>query len=259
MLIDTHCHLDRLKEFEIRQLVDNSKGQGVGMLHSISTRLDMASELRSFSNTFSNIVHSIGIHPEESNTVEEWSEDKITQALIAEISEKTVSLGETGLDYFYGKDTKELQKKVFRSHLAAAKESDLPIVVHVRDAEDDVFELLSSEPGVRGIIHCFTGTEAFAKKCIDLGYLISISGIITFKNADALRTVVKTLPVEQLLVETDAPFLAPVPHRGKTNLPEYVIHVAKFLAEMKEVSLEELATITTQSFLDMCPKAKSYV
>jgi len=170
-----------------------------------------------------------------------------------------VGIGETGLDYYYEHSPRIPQQKNFRSHIAAARQTGLPVIVHTRDADDDTIDILRDEMGkgrFTGLIHCFTGTQKLADAALELGLYISVSGIATFKNSTALRDVIKTVPLERLLVETDAPFLAPVPYRGKTNEPAFVVHTARMLAELKGVSENELAAATTDNFFSLFSKVQ---
>jgi TatD DNase family protein len=194
------------------------------------------------------------VHPHESE--KELLDD--AAALIHEAAHpKVVGIGETGLDYYYEHSPRQPQQVNFRSHIAASRQTRLPVIVHTRDADDDTIGILRdemSEGAFTGLIHCFTGTQKLADAALDLGLYISVSGIATFKNSTALRNIIKSVPLDRLLVETDAPFLAPVPHRGKTNEPAFVVHTANMLAELKGVTPEELATMTTQNFFGLFSK-----
>ena len=191
---------------------------------------------------------SIGIHPHEADTHEEVD----TARLLASVDHpKVVAIGETGLDYYYDKSDREQQRRSFRSHIAACRASGLPVIVHTRDAEEDTAEILSDEMGkggYGGVIHCFTASQAFADIALGLGFYISISGIVTFKNAKDLQATAAVVPEDRLLIETDSPFLAPVPHRGRTCEPAYVADTARFLADLRGVSVEHLAETTTANF-----------
>jgi TatD DNase family protein len=198
----------------------------------------------------------VGVHPHESE--KELLDDEA--ALIRETAHpKVVAIGETGLDYYYEHSPRIPQQKNFRSHIAAARQTGLPVIVHTRDADDDTIDILSDEMGkgrFTGLIHCFTGTQKLADAALELGLYISVSGIATFKNSAALRDVIRTVPLERLLVETDAPFLAPVPYRGKTNEPAFVVHTARMLAELKGVTESELAAATTHNFFHLFSKVQ---
>lgn len=259
MYIDTHCHLDYLQEdTDLKPILHAANEAGVKLIHTISTRLDKSAKIKQIANEFSNVYCSIGVHPNESSEVAHLTQAQITDALINEVTDKVISFGETGLDYYYEHSDKATQQKSFHAHIDAAIQATLPLVIHTRDAEEDTLSILRAytKTSVTGIIHCFTGTPEMAKACLDLGYHISISGIVTFKNATVLQDIVKWAPLDRLLIETDAPWLAPIPYRGKTNLPAYVVHVAEKVAELKGLSVKDVATQTTQNFLNLCPKIK---
>lgn len=259
MYIDTHCHLDYLqKDNKLEDIIRAAWDMDVRLLHTISTRLDESAMIKDIANQFSHVYCSIGVHPNESSEVENLSQDEITEALLAEVNDKVISFGETGLDYYYEQTDKQTQLKAFMAHIAAARRTNLPLVIHSRDADTDTVNCLRSEEAqdVKGIIHCFTGSAEMAKDCLDLGYYISISGIVTFKNAVNLQEIVKWLPLDQLLIETDSPYLAPIPYRGKPNQPAYVVHVAEKVAQLKSLPLNVVVEQTTQNFLNLCPKVQ---
>lgn len=257
MLVDSHCHLD-FPEFapELDAVVDRARAAGVGLCVSIGTTLDGFPRVRAVAERFDSVWCSVGIHPHEAE--KEPLED--AQALIALAQgPKVVGIGETGLDYFYEHSPRAAQQKNFRLHIAAARELGLPLIVHTRDAEDDTIEILRDEMeqgAFTGLIHCFTGTKKLADAALELGFCISVSGIATFKKSEELRAVIREVPLERLLVETDAPFLAPVPHRGKRNEPAFVAHTADVLAGLKGVAREDLAAQTTQNFFSLFRKVK---
>jgi TatD DNase family protein len=257
MLVDSHCHLD-FPEYagKLDEVVARARDAGVGTCISIGTELKRFAGVRAVAERFDNVWCSVGVHPHEAEN-ELLTDDKL---LLAETGHpKVVGIGETGLDYFYEHSPREKQIANFRAHIAAGRESGLPVIVHTRDADDDTIRVLEEEmaKGVfKGLIHCFTGTQRLADASLKMGLYISVSGIATFKKSDALRDVIKTVPMERLLVETDAPFLAPVPHRGQTNEPAYVVHTAKMLAALKGVSEEELARATTDNFFQLFSKVK---
>jgi len=257
--IDTHCHLDYLqKDNNLNDVIQSAWDANVRLLHTISTRLDKSAQIKDIANQFSHVYCSIGVHPNDSSEVAHLSQSEITDALLVEINDKVISLGETGLDYYYEHSDKPTQKKAFMAHIDAAHLSKLPLVIHSRDADNDIINYLSSEiaKNVTGIIHCFTGTQEMAKACIDLGYYISISGIVTFKNATLLQDIVRWLPLDRILIETDSPYLAPVPYRGKPNQPAYVVHVAEKIAQLKDLPLLEVVQKTSENFFNVCPKIK---
>ncbi|HUO01864.1 MAG TPA: TatD family hydrolase [Rhizomicrobium sp.] len=257
MLVDSHCHLD-FPEYagKLDEVVARARDAGVGACVSIGTELKRFPGVRAVAERFDNVWCSVGIHPHEAEN--ELLSD--AELLLKETRHpKVVGIGETGLDYFYEHSPREKQIANFRAHIQAGRESGLPVIVHTRDADDDTIRVLQEEMGkgvFTGLIHCFTGTQRLADESLKLGLYISISGIATFKKSDALRDVIRTVPLDRLLVETDAPFLAPVPHRGQTNEPAYVVHTAKTVAELKGVSEEELARATTDNFFRLFSKVK---
>ena len=255
MLVDSHCHLD-FPDYagKVDEVVARARAAGVGVCVSIGTELKRFPGVRAVAEAHENVWCSVGVHPHESE--KELLDD--AAALIAEAGHpKVVAIGETGLDYYYEHAPRAPQQANFRSHIAAARRTGLPVIVHTREADDDTIEILRGEMdkgSFTGLIHCFTGTQRLADAALELGLYISVSGIATFKNSAALRDVIKTVPMNRLLVETDAPYLAPVPHRGKTNEPAFVVHTATMLAELKGVSAGELATATTENFFRLFSK-----
>ncbi len=257
MLVDSHCHLDFPEYAEnLDAVMDRAREAGVGTCVTIGTELKRFSGVRAVAERFDHVWCSVGIHPHEAE--KELLSD--ADLLLAETSHpKVVGIGETGLDYFYEHSPREKQIENFRAHIAASRQTRLPLIVHTRDADDDTIRVLEEETAkgaFPGLIHCFTGTQRLADAALKLGLSISISGIATFKNSTALREVIKTVPLDRLLVETDAPFLAPVPYRGKTNEPALVVHTARLVAELKGVSEEELARATTDNFFRLFSKVK---
>jgi len=257
MLVDSHCHLD-FPDYagQVDRIVARAAEAGVGVCLSIGTELKKFPGVKAVAEKFPNVWCSVGVHPHESE--KELLDDEA--ALIAEtVHPKVVGIGETGLDYYYEHSPRQPQQKNFRAHIAAARQTGLPVIVHTRDADDDTIDILRDEMGkgaFTGLIHCFTGTQKLADAALELGLYISVSGIATFKNSTALRDVIKTVPLERLLVETDAPFLAPVPYRGKTNEPAFVVHTAKMLAELKGVPESQLAQATTENFFRLFSKVQ---
>jgi TatD DNase family protein len=256
-LVDSHCHLD-FPDFagKVDDVLARARAAGVGVCVSIGTELARFPGVKAVAEAHDNVWCSVGVHPHESE--KELLDDAV--ALIAEAAHpKVVGIGETGLDYYYEHAPRDPQRANFRSHIAAARQTGLPVIVHTRDADDDTIEILRDEMGkgaFTGLIHCFTGTQRLADAALELGLYISVSGIATFKNSTALRDVIKTVPLDRLLVETDAPYLAPVPHRGKTNEPSFVVHTANMLAELKSVSPDELAAATTDNFFRLFSKVR---
>jgi TatD DNase family protein len=257
MLVDSHCHLD-FPDYagDVDGVVMRARAAGVGVCLSIGTELSRFPGVRAVAEKFPDVWCSVGVHPHEAE--KELLSDA-TPLLAQTDHPKVVGIGETGLDYYYEHSPKAEQIANFRAHIAAARQAALPLIVHTRDADDDTIAVLEEEMGkgaFTGVIHCFTGTQRLADAALALGLYISVSGIATFKNSAPLRDVIRTVPLERLLVETDAPFLAPVPHRGKTNEPAFVVHTAKMLAELKGISEAELAAATTENFFRLFRKVQ---
>jgi len=256
-LVDSHCHLD-FPDYagKVDEVMARAGAAGVGVCLSIGTELKRFPGVKAVAEKFPNVWCSVGVHPHEAE--KELQDDEA--ALIREAAHpKVVGIGETGLDYYYEHSPRQPQQQNFRAHIAAARQTGLPVIVHTRDADDDTIDILRDEMGkgaFTGLIHCFTGTQKLADAALELGLYISVSGIATFKNSTALRDVIKTVPLERLLVETDAPFLAPVPYRGKTNEPAFVVHTAKMLAELKGVPESQLAQATTENFFRLFSKVQ---
>lgn len=256
MLVDSHCHLD-FPDYtgQVDAVVARARGAGVGVCVSIGTRLSGFPGVRAVAERFDNVWCSVGVHPHEA---EKEPLDGPACLIEAAKHPKVVGIGETGLDYYYEHAPRGLQIANFRAHIAAAREAGLPLIVHTRDADDDTIAVLEDEMGkgaFTGLIHCFTGTQRLADAALALGFFISVSGIATFRNSGALRAVLAAVPPDRLLVETDAPFLAPVPLRGKTNEPAFVVHTAKMLAGLKGLSEDDLAAATTDNFFRLFTKA----
>ncbi len=257
-LIDSHCHLDYdPMASDIEGTLRRAQNQGVDLFLTICTDFSKIPVVTSLAESDERIFASVGVHPHEAEKVDK---DVDLFKLLTEAAQhpRVVGLGETGLDYYYTHSPKDEQKKAFEAHIMAALAADLPLIVHTRDAEEDTIELLKTvgQGRVRGLIHCFTGSEKLRDQALDLGFYISISGIITFQKAASLRDVVKGVPLNRLMVETDAPYLAPEPYRGKSNEPAYVVETAKKLAELKEVGFNQLCEQTSQNFLTLFSKVK---
>lgn len=252
-LTDSHCHLD-YPDTNIDEAVQEAEQAGVTRLLTVSVKLSDPSPVF-LSEKYPNVFASVGVHPEYAAEEEEGT---TVEALCrASQHPKVIGFGETGLDYHYNSDTKEAQKRLFRIHLKAAKKTGLPVIIHTRDAEEDTLEILKSEasPSLKGVLHCFSSRAFLATEALKLGFYVSASGIITFGKAEELRQTFKEIPLERLLVETDSPYLSPVPFRGKTNRPSHVVKTAEKLAEIKGISVEELSEITTRNFLTLFGKA----
>ncbi|MCL2452096.1 MAG: TatD family hydrolase [Alphaproteobacteria bacterium] len=258
MLIDTHCHLD-FPDFAVEQeqIVARARAMGVARFVTISTHVEKFDAIRTIAERYEDVFCTVGTHPSHAN---EEREASIARLLDLAGHPKCVGIGEAGLDYHYDKVPHELAHRVFRTHIAAARESGLPLVIHSRDADDDCAAILQDEMGkgtFKALLHCFTGRRVLAETAVDLGLYISFSGALTFKNSQELRDIARDIPLDRLLVETDAPFLAPVPHRGKRNEPAFVADTARMLASVKEVSFDEIAHATTANALALFSKMAS--
>ncbi|MCZ8017339.1 TatD family hydrolase [Novosphingobium sp.] len=256
MLIDSHCHLEYKGLVEDQQAVlARARAAGVGGFLSISTRQREWGQVIGTAEREADVWASVGIHPHEADAHADMGE-----AALLEIAAnpRVIAIGETGLDYYYDHSDRETQQALFRQHIAVARETGLPLIVHTRDAEDDTARIMTEEMergAYPALIHCFTASADFARIVLDLGLTISLSGIVTFKNAKDLQAIAAEVPEDRLLVETDAPFLAPVPNRGKVCEPAFVADTARFLAELRGVSPEALAETTTRNFQRLFAKA----
>ncbi|MBB6226037.1 TatD DNase family protein [Polymorphobacter multimanifer] len=256
MLIDSHCHLNYpgLRE-DVSGVLGRAREAGIGGFLGISTKRHEWDEVIGLADAHADIWATIGIHPHEAD----HHPDTDTAMLVdAAAHPRVIGIGETGLDYYYDKSDRERQRASFRAHITAARTTGLPIIVHTRDAEADTLDLLreAGEGTLHGVIHCFTASQAFAEAALELGFYISISGIVTFKNARDLQASAATIPANRLLVETDAPFLAPVPMRGKTCEPAFVAHTARFLAGLRNDEEKALHATTTENFFTLFRKAQ---
>jgi len=256
LLVDSHCHLDYAPMADdVSGTVARARSSGVGTLLTIGTKLKDFARVRSIAEASDNVFCSVGVHPHEAANEAADSERLLELAA----HPKVVGIGECGLDYYYDKSPRDRQQENFRAHIRAASQSGLPLIVHTRDADDDMAAMLTDAAAagpVKGVLHCFTSSKALAEKAIELGFYISISGIVTFKNAEGLRDIVRGLPLDRLLVETDSPFLAPVPMRGKSCEPAYVVHTAAKVAELVGVDRDALAAATTRNFFTLFDRAK---
>ena len=255
MLVDSHCHLDFDSLAADRTaILDRAWRAGIETVVTICTRMSRFGNILAIAAEHERVYCSVGVHPH--NADEEGIENGAQLVEKTEHS-KVVGIGETGLDYFYANSRPESQRASFLAHIAAARETGLPLIVHARDADAEIMEILTAERekgAFPGVIHCFTGSRALAERAVTLGLYISFSGILTFKKADDLRDVARGVPEDRLLVETDAPFLAPVPHRGKTNEPSFVVHTAQCLASVRNVPMERLEQVTTDNFYRLFSK-----
>jgi len=255
MLIDSHCHLD-FPDFaaELAAVVERARGAGVARMVSISTRVARHDALLKIAESFDDVYCSVGTHPHYAHEeLDVGAADLIARAR----HPKVVAFGEAGLDYHYDNSPRDAQERGFRTHIAAAREAGLPLVIHSREADADTARILEEEAGqgaFPAVLHCFTGGIELARRALALGHFISFTGILTFKNSGALRAIAAELPAERILVETDAPYLAPGRLRGKRNEPAYVIEIAKVLAEARGVSLDTIARQTTENFFRLFRK-----
>lgn len=255
MLVDSHCHLD-FPDFaaELDAVVARARAAGIGRMVSISTRVKKHAQIIAITEKYADVFCSVGTHPH--HAAEEPEIDAATLVAIAK-HPKIVAIGEAGLDYHYDKSPRDIQAKSFRQHIEAARQTGLPLVIHSREADADMATLLKEEMGrgpFKAVLHCYTGGRELAMKAIGLGLSISFTGILTFKKSDALRSLAAELPADRIMVETDAPYLAPGKHRGKRNEPSFVVEVAKTLAETRGVSLEEISRQTTENFFRLFSK-----
>jgi len=255
MIVDSHCHLD-FPDFaaELDAIVERARAANVGRMVTISTRVRRHAQILSIAERFPDVFCSIGTHPHYAH-----EELDVTAADLAARARhpKVVAIGEAGLDYFYDNSPRDAQERGFRTHIAAARESGLPLVIHARDADADVARILTEETGqgaFTAVLHCFTGGRDLAMRAVELGLCVSFTGILTFKRSDALRAIAAELPPDRILVETDAPYLAPLRFRGKRNEPSYVIETAKVLAETRGVSLAEISRQTSDNFFRLFSK-----
>ena len=256
MLIDSHCHLEYKGLVEDQQRVlARAREAGIGGFLSISTRQREWEQVIATTEREADVWASVGIHPHEADAHADLGEAAL---LAAADHPRVIAIGETGLDYYYDHSDREMQKALFRRHIAVSRQTGLPLIIHTRDAEEDTFDVLSEEMekgAFPALIHCFTASADFGRKVLDLGLTISLSGIVTFKNAKDLQAVAKEIPEDRILVETDAPFLAPVPHRGRVCEPAFTADTARFVADLRGTSFEALAEATTRNFFRLFGKA----
>jgi TatD DNase family protein len=257
MLVDSHCHLDFDSfEADFDDVLARARSAGVGTMVTICTKLSEFERVRAIAEGQPDVWCSVGVHPHEAA---EEGVDAAGGLIERAAHAKVVGIGETGLDYYYEHSPRAAQSTSFRAHIAAARETGLPLIVHTRDADDDTVDILRAEHArgaFAGVIHCFTAGRMLAEAALQLGFYISLSGIVTFKSARDLQETAKAVPLDRLLVETDAPYLAPVPKRGKRNEPAFVAHTAAFLAELRGETAERIAEITTDNFFALFAKAR---
>ena len=257
MLIDSHCHLvyEGLAERQ-EEVLDAARARGVGGFLNISTRQREWDAVIAVAERHSDVWATVGVHPHEAD-----AHPDLGAAALVEGAQhpRVIAIGECGLDYYYDKSDRAAQRERFAAHIDAARHTKLPLVIHTRDAEQDTGDILDSavrEGGVTGVLHCFTGSAELARRGLDLGFYVSLSGIVTFKNAQDLQDIAKWLPADQMLVETDSPFLAPVPNRGKVCEPAFVADTAAFVAELRGEPLDQLAKTTTANFFRLFGRAE---
>ncbi|WP_029039922.1 TatD family hydrolase [Cucumibacter marinus] len=256
MLVDSHCHLDfDSLQSDIEGVMARAREAGVERMVTISTRIKRFDEITAIAERFENVYCSVGTHPH--NAHEELDID-VEEIVRLSAHPKCVAIGEAGLDYHYDNSPRDAQETGFRRHIAAARETGLPLVIHAREADDDVAAILEEETGKGAfpfVLHCFSSGPELAKRGLALGGYVSFSGIVTFNSAKAVQEVARTVPADRMLVETDAPYLAPVPHRGQSNEPGFVRNTAEFVAKLRDMAFEELAETTTANFDRLFAKA----
>ena len=253
MLVDSHCHLD-FPDFAAERdaVVGRARAAGVETMLTICTRLDQFDGVRAIADAYDGIWCSVGAHPHEAADYATTTADELAKLAA---HPRVIGIGETGLDFHYDHSPRDVQDRIFRAHIAAARASGLPLIVHAREADAEIARILKEEGAPAGVLHCFSSGRELAEAALELGFYISVSGIVTFKNADELRGIVRDVPLDRLLVETDAPYLAPVPYRGKRNEPAFVAATAAAVAAVKGVAPEVLAAATTDNFFRLFQKA----
>ena len=250
MIADSHCHLDYINLYDqLDDVVRRAEYNQVKYLLTICTTLESFEKIKLIVKKYKNIYGTFGIHPHESKKY-----TNIDSKFILKLKnkyKKIIAIGETGIDFYYNHSDKKIQKESFVEHISAASQLNIPVIVHSRNAETDTYEIIKSEKknsNLKVLMHCFTGSKDFAKKLIDLNCYISVSGIITFKNSTELSDTISSIPIENLLVETDSPYLAPIPYRGKSNEPSYIVHTVEKLSQIKNISKEHVMSNTTNNF-----------
>jgi len=255
MLVDSHCHINCLKGADsaqgIQHYLDNAEQAGISHMLCVSIDWETFPEVHAIANAHENVYASIGVHPNYDEGYEPTVDDLLEKSNL----NKIVAIGETGLDYFRTSGDTQWQRDRFRTHIRAAKQCKKPLIIHTREAREDTIKILQEESAseVGGVMHCFTESWEMAKAALDLNFYISFSGIVTFKTATELQDVAKKVPLDRILVETDSPYLAPVPHRGKQNEPAYTSHVAEFVAKLRNQPVEEIHQKTTENFFRLFP------
>ncbi len=257
MIVDSHCHLIHEKNaLSIDEIINNAKRNNVRKLLNISTNKDDFKQCIRISETYEDVFTSIGIHPHESN---QMNKDIYEKILKLSSNKKVIAIGETGLDYYYENSEKNKQIDSFLKQINISQETNLPLIIHMRNAETDMLNIINDEFKKRpfvGLFHCYTGSLKFAKHFIPMGFYFSISGIVTFKNSNDLRNTVSHLPRDKILIETDSPYLAPVPMRGRVNEPSFIIHTLEYIAKLFNLTNDELMNMTSKNFFKLFVKAK---
>lgn len=261
MLVDSHCHLN-FPEFasDLDAVLDRARENGIGTMLTINTKLAQAKDLQCIADKYPQVFCTVGVHPHDAAEYVKGYEGESLFTQIKAFSDhpKVVGIGETGLDYYYNNSPREDQISAFSDHIRASIDLDLPLIIHTRDADEDTITCLTDvgQGKAKGVFHCFSGSAELAQKALDLGFYISFSGIVTFQKADILRQIAQSTPLDRILVETDAPFLAPVPHRGKRNEPAFVRHTAELVANIKGLSYSAIEITTTNNFFTLFNKAR---
>ena len=259
MFADSHCHINA-EDFtaDRAEVVERARANGVKYLLDVSDDIEKTPQIVDFCEKNKGIWTTVGVHPELTDKYPDLSAEKIVAQTA---SPYVVGIGECGLDYYYNSNIKDFQIKVLKEHIKASQETNLPLIIHNRDADPDMMEILSTayrQKPFRGELHCFSSSRELCRFALDIGFYISASGIITFKKSEELRQIFAEVPSDRLLIETDSPYLAPMPHRGHRNEPAYVVNTAQVLADVKKVSLEKMAEITTENFLRLFNKVRVY-
>lgn len=261
MLVDSHCHLN-FPEFsaDLDAIILRAQENGIGAFLTVNTKLDQAKDLQDIADRYSNVFCSVGVHPHDAaQYMDGYNGDTLYNQLKSLAQHpKVIALGETGLDYYYDNSPRENQITSFRDHIQASIDLNLPLIIHTRDADQDTIACLKGvgQGKAQGVFHCFSGSAELAHNALKLGFYISFSGILTFKNAESLRQIAQEVPLDRILVETDAPFLAPVPLRGKRNEPAFTRYTAELLANLKNLSYSAIETATTNNFFTLFSKAR---
>lgn len=258
-IVDSHCHLDLIekKDITLDEILKNCADNNVKILQTICTRITDIDKILSYTKNHNFIYSSVGIHPCNVSEQPQVKAEEIVK--LCQEQAKIIGIGETGLDYYHDTSAIELQKTSFQQHILASQQTDIPLIIHSRNADKDMADILKNEQknqSFPALLHCFSSSKELAKTALDLGIYISISGIVTFKNAQTLQEIVKYVPLEYLLVETDSPYLAPTPYRGKTNQPAFTKYVVDHIAQIKGISSEEVTTKTTENFFKIFKKAQ---